>query len=124
MRKTIKKIKDEKTARTYRRKLSIRNKITGSADRPRVTISKGNKNIYVQVIDDTAGVTVASSQTFGKSKVGNGSNVESAKVVGADIAGKLKAKSLNNVVFDRNGLKYCGIVEAVAQSMRDQGISL
>jgi len=61
MRKTIKKIKDEKTARTYRRKLSIRNKITGSADRPRVTISKGNKNIYVQVIDDTAGVTVALS---------------------------------------------------------------
>lgn len=124
MRKIIKKIKNENLARSFRRKLSIRKKISGTSDRPRVNISKGNKNLYVQVIDDSKGFTLASSQTFGKAKVGTGANVESAKVLGADLASKLKSKNLLNVVFDRNGLKYCGVVEAVAQSMRDNGISL
>ena len=124
MRKKINKITSDKLARTFRRKLSIRKKITGTVDRPRVSVSKGNKNLYVQVIDDSSGKTLYSCQTFGKSKVGEGSDVKSAKLVGQDIAVKLKAGKLDNVVFDRNGLKYCGIVEAIATSMRENGIRL
>jgi len=124
MRKIIKKITNNKLARSNRRKLAIRKKIIGTSVRPRVSVSKGNKNLYVQVIDDSLGNTILSSQTFGSSKIGDSSNVESAKLVGVDIATKLKDKSLSNVVFDRNGYKYCGVVEAVAQSMRDSGISL
>ena len=124
MRKILKKTPSAKIARTYRRKLAIRKKISGTAERPRVSIAKGNKNIYVQVIDDTSGVTLVSCQTFGKNKIGEGANVESGKLVGVSLADKLKSKNLSTVVFDRNGLKYCGVVEAVAQSMRDNGITL
>ena len=124
MRKLVKKITNDKLARSYRRKLSIRKKLIGTDIRPRVSVSKGNKNLYVQVIDDNSGNTLLSSQTFGSSKVGTGANVSSAKLVGVDLAEKLKNKNLSNVIFDRNGYKYCGVVEAVAQSMRDSGISL
>jgi large subunit ribosomal protein L18 len=122
MRKVVKKIPSAKIARTYRRKLSIRKKVAGTSERPRVTISRGNKNLYVQVIDDVTGSTLLSSGTFGKNKVGSNSNVESAKLVGKDLGAKLKTKNISTVVFDRNGLKYCGIVEAVAQSIRESGV--
>lgn len=124
MRTINKKIPSNKLARKYRRKLSIRKKVVGTSERPRVSIAKGNKNLYVQVIDDAKSSTIFSSQTFGKNKIGNGANVESGKLVGKDIAEKLKSNNTINVVFDRNGLRYCGIVEAVATSMRENGIIL
>ena len=66
MRKNIGKISNEKAARVIRRKLSIRKKITGTSERPRISIHKSNKNIYAQVIDDSASRTLVSCQTFGK----------------------------------------------------------
>ncbi len=124
MRKSLGKVLKQKIARRDRRKLSIRKKVIGTIERPRVSVSKGNKNLYVQVIDDSESKTILSSQTFGKNRVGSGANVESGKLLGKIISDKLKSKEINNVVFDRNGLKYCGVVAAVAQSMRDNGISL
>ena len=124
MRKLQGKINNAKLARSYRRKLSIRKKINGLSDRPRVSVTKGNKNLYVQVIDDVNGTTLFSSQTFGKSKIGNGADVSSAKLIGADLAAKFKSQKLDKAVFDRNGLKYCGIVEAIASTMRENGIRL
>ncbi len=124
MRKLQGKIKNDKLSRTYRRKLSIRKKISGTAIVPRLSISKGIKNIYVQVIDDTSGVTIASSRTFGKAPVGERSNVASGKLIGKDLSEKLKSKNIANVVFDRNGLKYCGVVASIATALRESGIKL
>ena len=124
MRKNNGKISNLKVERRQRRKMSIRSKITGTTTRPRLCVSKGNKNLYVQVIDDSTGRTIAAAQTFGKNKIGNGSNVESAKLVGKDLAQKLTGIKIDNVVFDRSGYKYCGVIAAVADSIRESGINL
>ena len=124
MRKIIGKISNEKSARVLRRKLSIRKKVAGTSSRPRVSISKSNKNIYAQVIDDSASITIASCQTFGKNRVGSGSNVNTAKQVGVKLASILKEKNIDTVVYDRNGMQYCGAVAAIADSLRESGIKL
>ena len=124
MRKIIGKISNEKSARVLRRKLSIRKKVVGTCIRPRVSIKKSNKNIYAQVIDDSASATIASCQTFGKNSVGNGTSVETAKLVGTKLAGILKEKKIDTVVYDRNGMQYCGAVAAIAESLRENGIKL
>ena len=74
MRKSQRKIKNESKAKEHRRKLAIRKKVVGTTERPRVCASKSNKNIYVQVVDDVAGKTLFSVQTYGKAAVGNGAN--------------------------------------------------
>lgn len=124
MRKTLKKIKSPTKAKELRRKLSIRKKIIGTADRPRVCATKTNKNLFVQVVNDTDGKTLFSVQTFGKNKVADGVNVESAKKVGSAVAEKLKANNVANVVFDRNGKKYTGVVAALADAIRENGVQL
>ena len=124
MRKVIGKISKDKVARLERRKLSIRKKVIGTTERPRVSVSKSNKNIYVQVIDDSCSKTLASSQTFGKSKIGNNANIDSAKMIGVSLASKLKDKNISAVVYDRNGMQYCGVVAAIANSLRENGINL
>ena len=124
MRKLSKKIPNEKQSRVLRRRLSIRKKIIGTVERPRVSVSKGNKNIYVQVIDDTNSVTLTSCQTFGKNKVGNGANVTSGKELGLSLADKLKKLNVTSVVYDRSGLQYCGVVASIANSLRENGINL
>jgi large subunit ribosomal protein L18 len=124
MRKVHKKIKNESKAKEYRRKLSIRKKINGTAERPRVCATKSNKNIFVQVVDDVAGKTLFSVQTYGKTAVGNGANAEAAKAVGAAVAKGLSEKNISNAVFDRNGKKYTGVVAAIAQTIRENGIQI
>jgi large subunit ribosomal protein L18 len=124
MRKVNKRVPVEKQARMLRRKLSIRKKIIGTVERPRVVVSKGNKNIYVQVIDDTNSLTLASCQTFGKNKVGSGANVASGKDLGVSLAEKLKKINVTTVVYDRNGLQYCGVIASIAESLRENGINL
>lgn len=124
MRKSLKKIKNPSKAKVYRRKLSIRANITGTADRPRICATKSNKNLFVQVIDDTQDKTLFSVQTFGKNATGNGSNAEGAKVVGAAVAKKLSEQNLTKAVFDRNGRKYTGVVAALADSIREAGIQI
>lgn len=124
MRKTYRKIKNASKAKIYRRKLSIRNKIEGTPERPRICATKTNKNLYVQVIDDTEGKTLVSVQTFGKNASEGGANVEGAKAVGADVAKALTGKNIKTAVFDRNGRKYTGVIAALADSIRENGIQI
>jgi len=124
MRKNAAKIKNETKAKEYRRKLSIRKKVVGSAESPRICVSKSNKHLRVQAIDDVASVTLFSVQTFGKAKVGESANAESAKKVGAAVATSLKSKKLAKAVFDRSGKQYTGVIKALADSIRENGIQI
>lgn len=124
MRKILKKIKNENKAKVYKRKLSIRNKISGTTERPRICATKTNKNLFVQVVDDTTGKTLFSVQTFGKNAVGAKANVEGAKSVGAEVAKNLSSKNITTAVFDRSGKKYTGVIAALATSIRENGIQI
>ena len=124
MRKPLKKLGKKSEIRRQRRKLATRKKVIGSSERPRVVIFKGNKNISVQVVDDAAGKTLFSVQTFGKNGVDAKSNREGAKTVGAKVAEQMKAHKIEQGVFDRGGYLYHGVVAAVADSIRENGIKL
>jgi large subunit ribosomal protein L18 len=110
----------QKDSRRLRIKLSIRAKISGTADKPRLSVFRSNTGIYAQVIDDVKGHTLvaASSQELG---LANG-NVDNAKQVGAKIAEKAIAAGVSTVVFDRNGYLYHGRVKAVAEGAREGGL--
>jgi len=116
------KIKSKTLRKRVRTKQRIRNKIEGTATVPRVTVTKSLKNISVQAIDDTAGVTLVSATTVGMG--GANSNIKSAKLVGAKLAEGLKGKGIKTVVFDRNGYIYHGKVAAVADSIRENDIKI
>ncbi|MEQ8336314.1 MAG: 50S ribosomal protein L18 [Cyclobacteriaceae bacterium] len=109
-----------KIQRRKRIKLGIRRKISGTAERPRLSVFRSNRAIYAQVIDDVKGVTMAaiSSKEIGKDVL----NVESSKEVGKKLAEKVKEAGLNTVVFDRNGYPYHGRVKAFAEGVREGGI--
>jgi large subunit ribosomal protein L18 len=124
MRKNHRKIKNPSKAKVYRRKLSIRKKISGTTESPRVNITKTNKHLFVQVIDDVTGKTLFSAQTFGKNAVGKAANTESAKLIGGAISEKLKSSNITKAVFDRGGRKYTGVIATVADSIRENGIQL
>jgi large subunit ribosomal protein L18 len=123
MRKPNGKVKNEKAAKRLRRRLSIRKKIEGSTERPRVCAFRSNKHLTVQVIDDATGKTLISVQTYGKNAVsGARANKEGAKLVGEKVAEELKAKKLENVVFDRAGYKYTGVIATLVDTVRENGI--
>jgi large subunit ribosomal protein L18 len=106
-------------------KARIRGKIAGTPERPRLTIFKSLKRIYVQAVDDTKGVTLASASSLEKdlrASLKNGANIEAAKAVGAAVANRLKEKGITAVVFDRNGYVYHGRVKALADSARAAGL--
>lgn len=124
MRKQHGKVKSAKKAKELRRKLSTRKKINGSANIPRVCAEKSNKNLRVQVIDDIARKTLFSVQTFGKNKVAETANAESAAKVGEVVASKLKENNIEKVVFDRNGKTYTGVIAKLASAIRENGIQL
>jgi large subunit ribosomal protein L18 len=124
MRKSYKKVKNPTRAKILRRKLSIRKKIIGTADTPRVSVTKTNKHLFVQVIDDAAGKTLFSVQTFGKNAVGKAANSESGKLVGNAVSENLKKHNIAKAVFDRGGRKYTGVIATVADSIRENGIQL
>ncbi len=111
---------DKNTARK-RKHLRVRKKISGTASTPRLCVFRSNKNIAVQVIDDTKGVTLLSSSSV-ELKLTNGNNIEGAKAVGNDIAKKCLAKGIEKVVFDRGGYIYHGRVKALAESAREGGL--
>ncbi len=117
MNNTIKKQK-----RRLKRKKSIRKNISGTAARPRMSVYRSNKRIYVQVIDDIAGTTLVSASNLEKENSSLKLNVEDAEKVGALIGKRLKAKKIESVIFDRNGYLYHGIVKAVAEGARKAGI--
>jgi large subunit ribosomal protein L18 len=104
-----------------RRHKRVRAKITGTAERPRLCVFRSAKNIYAQLIDDTAKATLVSASSMEKD-FGGGGNVEAAKKVGLALAGKAKSKGIENVVFDRAGYLYHGRVAALAEGAREGGL--
>ncbi|MDH5752319.1 MAG: 50S ribosomal protein L18 [Deltaproteobacteria bacterium] len=110
------------------RKQRIRNKISGTAERPRLSVFRSARHIYVQALDDITGITLASASTQDKDlreklKSYSG-NKNSATLVGGTIAARLKEKGIANAVFDRNGNLYHGRVKALADAAREAGLSL
>lgn len=108
-----------------RRKHVIRNRVDGTAERPRLTVFRSLKNIYAQVIDDENGVTLCAASTQAKDLRGQvkyGGNVAAAKLVGKALAEQALAKSIQQVCFDRNGYRYHGRVKALADAAREAGL--
>jgi large subunit ribosomal protein L18 len=101
----------------------IRGKVTGTSQRPRLAVFKSLKHIYVQLIDDAGGTTLASASSRDKDSSAKGSNTAAAKAVGALIAKKAKDKGVTRVVFDRGGYLYHGRVKALAEAAREGGLS-
>ena len=103
----------------------VRNKISGTADRPRLNVYRSLNNIYAQVIDDTTGNTLVSASTLDeeiKSTVKATGNKEAAKAVGALVAKRALEKKIKNVVFDRGGYIYHGRVKELAEAAREAGL--
>jgi large subunit ribosomal protein L18 len=98
----------------------IRQKVTGTAERPRLAVKKSLKYIYAQLIDDASGKTLASASS--KESDAKGANAAAAKAVGALIAKKAKDKGVKRVVFDRGGYLYHGNVKALADAARENGL--
>ena len=114
-----------KQKRLERRKWSIRNTLSGTADRPRLSVFRSDKHIYAQLIDDIAGRTLASAsstETTVRGELPNGGNVKAAQVVGRTIAERCKAAGVTKVAFDRGGRKYHGRVKALADAAREAGL--
>ncbi len=108
-----------------RRKLRIRRKISGTAEKPRLTVFRSSKHIYAQVVDDVTGTTVAHASTLTKdvrTTLDEATKSDAAKKVGAAIAKLLLAKGISNIVFDRNGYLYHGRVRALADAAREAGL--
>ena len=113
--------KPDKNKLRLKRHRRIRGKISGTAERPRLSIFRSNKNIYAQLIDDVAGVTLASASTLDEN-VSDATKVEQAAAVGKAIAEAAKAKNISTVVFDRSGYLYYGRVQALADAARENGL--
>ena len=107
-----------------KRKERIRRKLSGTSERPRLTVYKSLKNIYAQVVDDTTGRTLVFASSLSKELKGKdeGDKKADAKRVGALIAEKCKAANVEAVVFDRNGFPYHGRIAAVADAAREGGL--
>ena len=114
--------KSNKNAQRLKRHTRVRGKISGTAERPRLAVYRSNAHISAQVIDDAAGVTLASASTYEKSFEGLGSNKEAARAVGKLVAERAKAKGITAVVFDRGGYIYHGRVSALAEGAREGGL--
>ena len=108
-----------------RRHWRVRKKISGTKERPRMSVCFSNQNIHVQFIDDSAGVTVAAASTTSKATPDReklAANAASAKVLGALAAQAALAKGIKHVVFDRGGARYHGKVKALADAAREAGL--
>ena len=114
----------KKQQRLERRKWSIRSRVFGSSERPRLSVFRSDKHIYAQLIDDVSGTTVAaaSSQKLELAEGARGSNRDGAKAVGKALAEAAVAKNVKRVVFDRNGYLYHGRVAALADAAREAGL--
>jgi len=112
---------NRKLERTRRHK-RVRTKISGTAERPRLCVFRSNSNLYVQVIDDVAGNTLVSASTLDKEVKTKHANKEAAKEVGTLIAKKAIEKNITEVVFDRGGYIYHGVVKELAEAAREGGL--
>jgi large subunit ribosomal protein L18 len=121
----VKKIKSQKEASRLRRKVTIRKRIQGTAERPRLTVFRSAKHIYAQAIDDISNTVIAAASDLEeavKKDAEGKKKADKAKLVGVAVAKKLLAKNVTAVVFDRNGYIYHGRVSAVAAGAREGGL--
>ena len=114
-------VKESKNEVRKRRHTRVRNKISGTAECPRLNVFRSNTQIFAQIIDDVKGTTLASSSSV-ELKIKNGGNAEGAALVGKDIAEKALKLKIKNVVFDRGGYLYHGRVKALAEAARENGL--
>ncbi|MBL4936131.1 50S ribosomal protein L18 [Clostridium sp. YIM B02515] len=114
--------KDNRQESRVRRHLRIRKKVSGTAERPRLSVYRSEKNIYAQIIDDVAQITLVSASTVDKDFNGLGSNKEAAKEVGKLVAQKAIEKGIKSVVFDRGGYIYHGRIQELAEGAREAGL--
>jgi len=112
---------DTKSQRLRRHK-RVRGKIAGTPERPRLNVFRSETNIYAQIIDDAAGVTLVSASSLDKGFACDGTKTDVAKQVGMNLAERAKAKGIENVVFDRGGYLYHGRVKALAEGAREGGL--
>ena len=120
----MKKTKTPRAAR-QRRHLRVRRRISGTSERPRLAVFRSLNHIYAQIIDDTVGRTLVSAADIEpgvRGAVDGKKKTEVAKLVGAAIAQKAKAKGISTVVFDRGGFQYHGRVKALAEAARKAGL--
>ena len=113
--------KESKNSVRVRKHARVRAKVKGSASCPRLCVFRSNKHIEAQLIDDVKQVTLLSASSV-QLKLENGSNIEAAKKVGAELAKKAKEKKISTVVFDRGGYVYHGRVAALADAAREGGL--
>ena len=114
--------KTDRKLERARRHARVRNKVSGTAERPRLCVYRSNTNLYAQIIDDVAGNTLVAASTLDKEIKTKKSNVEAAKEVGALIAKRAAAKNIKTVVYDRGGYIYHGVVKALAEAAREGGL--
>jgi large subunit ribosomal protein L18 len=117
---------DHKRKLLIRRRRSIRKKLQGTAERPRMSVRFTGQHIYVQFIDDLVGATLAQVSTRARGVAGDGvplaANVESATKIGKAAADAAREKGISSVVFDRSGARYHGKVKALADAAREAGL--
>ena len=114
--------KINRKAERQRRHARVRRKISGTAECPRLCVFRSNSNLYVQLIDDVKGNTLAQASTLDKEVKVKHSNKEAAKEVGALIAKRAMEKNIKKVVFDRGGYIYHGVVKELAEAARQGGL--
>jgi large subunit ribosomal protein L18 len=114
-----------KQAARGRRHLRVRKRITGTAVRPRLVVNRSARHVFVQVVDDSKGITVASASTLEADlRAFDGDKTAKAKRVGELVAERAKAAGVEAVVFDRGGNKYHGRIAAIADGAREGGLAL
>lgn len=114
--------KTNRSADRERRHIRVRRKISGTAECPRLCVYRSNSNIFAQIIDDVKGVTLVSASTLDKEVKTKHSNIEAAKEVGTLIAKRAIEKNIKEVVYDRGGYIYHGVVKELAESARQAGL--
>ena len=115
---------NKKAVARKRRHTRVRKKVTGTASRPRLVVSRSTRHLFVQVVDDTAGTTLASASTMEADlRAFDGDKSAKAKKVGALVAQRAKSAGIDTVVFDRGGNKYHGRVAALAEGAREGGLA-
>ena len=114
--------KTDRKLERARRHARVRTKVSGTAERPRLCVFRSNSNVYAQIIDDVAGITLVAASTLDKEVKTKKSNIEAAKEVGALIAKKAAEKNIKTVVYDRGGYIFHGVVKALAEAAREGGL--
>ena len=112
-----------KLSRRDRIKKGIRKRLSGSSERPRLSVYRSNKGIYAQIIDDVTGKTIVSASSLSKDFAATGNKSDQSVAVGKAVAAKAVAAGIKDVVFDRNGYLYHGRVKSLAEGAREGGLN-